>query len=274
MNVKPWLKNIEPLQPSKSCPRSTFNDMFLIHSRVILYSEMVEILVGKDKKEAVIVHKDLLTLHSMFFTDLFIEKDQDVDRKISISAKPSLFADFISWIYTGEFLKVENNALAGGTTVDDLWALGSLFRAPAFQNFCMDDCRNYCKASETDETQPWPFIQGIKQMYSLTQPEAKLRKLAIHSLSYKNPLQENKKGSPAWKEWKSLLSGHVSEDDEHWLQEIQDDFVEEIGKDWNGIPPVSTIFHCTTLSRKDSSRHKHYLILTNDDPRCLLIKHY
>jgi hypothetical protein len=209
--------------------------MFLIHSRVIIYSETVEIFVGKEK-ETVNVHKDLLTLHSMYFTDLFNEKDSDADRKIEISAKPSLFADFISWVYTGEFLKVENNALAGETSVDDLWALGRFFRAPAFQNFCMDDCRSYCKASETDDMQPWPFIQGIKQMYSLTRPEAKLRKLAIHSLSYKNPLQENKKGSLAWKEWKSLLTAHVSEEDEPWLQEIQVDFVEEVGKDWDGIP--------------------------------------
>jgi hypothetical protein len=105
----------------------------------------------------------------------------------------------------------------------------------------MDDCRNYCKASETDREQPWPFIKGIKQMYYVTQPESKLRKLAIHSLSYKNPLHENEKGSPVWKEWKLLLTGQVSEKDEPWLREIQVDFALEAGKDWNGISPVSAL---------------------------------
>jgi hypothetical protein len=247
--------------------------MFLIHRRVILYSGMVELFVGEQEKETVNVHKDLLTLHSTYFTTLFSEKDPDVDEKIEILAKPPLFADFISWIYTGEFLKVENNALAGGAAVDDLWALGSLFKAPAFQNFCMDDCRNYCKASETDEMQPWPFILGIKQMYFLTQPDSKLRKLAIHSLSYKNPLRENEKGSLAWKEWKSLLSGNISEADEPWLQEIQDDFVEEVGQDWNGIPPVSASYSTLPSLGKtavDTKITQHQLTKT---PWCLLNKH-
>jgi hypothetical protein len=109
--------------------------MSLTRTRVILYSETVEIFVGKEKKETVNVIKDLLTLHSMFFTNLFSKKSPYVDKKIAVSVKPSLFADFVSWIYAGEFLKVENNALAGGPAVDDLWALGRFFRAPAFQHF-------------------------------------------------------------------------------------------------------------------------------------------
>ena len=94
--------------------------MFLIRTRVIVYSETVKILVGKEKKETVNVHKDLLTLHSTYFTNLFSEKGRDVDKKIAVSVEPPLFADFVSWIYTGEFLKVEKNALAGGAHRLDL----------------------------------------------------------------------------------------------------------------------------------------------------------
>jgi hypothetical protein len=220
--------------------------MVLIHSRVILYSETVEIFAGKQQKETFTVHKDLLTLHSTYFSNFFSEKGPDVDKKAAISAKPSLFADFVSWIYFGEFLKVDNNALEGGAAVDELWELGRFFGAPAFQNFCMDDCRNYCKASETSATEPWPFIEGIKLMYSITPRPCPLRSLAVDSLSYKNPLQENKEGSLVWKEWDSLLTGQISK--EPWIKELQGDFVRVVGKHWNGIPPVSAFWNCTSLS--------------------------
>jgi hypothetical protein len=179
----------------------------------------------------------LLALHSTYFSNIFGEKGPGVEKKISISAKPSLFADFVSWIYFGEFLKVKNDALEGDAAVDDLWALGRFFKAPAFQNFCMDDCRTYCKASETDPTQPWPFIKGIKLMYSITPRGSELRKLAVDSLTYKNPLQEHKKGSAVWKQWKTLLTGQNSKD--AWVNDLRENFALEAGTDWKKIPPVS-----------------------------------
>ncbi|KAF4626063.1 hypothetical protein G7Y89_g12100 [Cudoniella acicularis] len=207
-----------------------------ITAQVIIYSETVEVFAGTEQKQTFVVHKDLLTLHSTYFSNLFSDKGLDMDKKISITVKPSLFADFVSWIYMGKFLKVENNALEGGTAVNKLWELGRFFRAPAFQNFCMDDCRNYRKASETDPEQPWQFIEGIELMYSLTPPGSLLRSLAVQSLSYKNPLQENEKGSPDWKKWKSLLTG-TRPDDDIWVKELQRDFALEAGKDWDEIPP-------------------------------------
>jgi hypothetical protein len=223
-----------------------FNDMFLMHTRVILYCEMVQLLVGKEK-ETVIVHKDLLALHSIYFTTLFREKGPDADKKIAVNVKSSLFAEFVSWIYTGEFLEVENNALASGAAVDDLWALGRDFKAPAFQNFCMDDCRKYCKALEMELMQPWPFIEGMGLMYSLTQPKSWLRKLAIHSVSYKNPLQENEEGSPVYEKWKSFLTGQIrnkkgEEIKEPWVKELPNDWAVEAGKKWDGIASVSNFY--------------------------------
>jgi hypothetical protein len=201
-------------------------------------------LAGNEDKQTFIVHRDLLAVHSTYFLDLFKDKGHGVDKQITISTKPSLFADFVSWIYFGEFLKVKNDALEGSAAVDDLWEWGRFFEAPAFQNFCMDDCRAYCKASDTNPTEfPWPFVSGIKQMYSITPKESQLRKLAVNSLSYKNPLHKNRKGSAAWKEWKALLTGQHSQ--EAWINDLREDFALEAGKDWKKIPPVSA---CTLLT--------------------------
>jgi BTB/POZ domain len=234
-----------------SSAQSSFNDTALIHSRVILYSETVEIFAGnqQQQKQTFVVHKDLLTLHSLYFTRLFSDKGLGGDKKIAIAAKPSLFADFVAWIYFGEFLEVENDALDGGTTVDDLWELGRFFGAPGFQNFCMDDCRTYCKGSDTNPARfPWPFVKGIKQMYATTPRGSRLRALARDSLSYKNPLQENKKGSAVWKEWRALLTGQSSK--ESWVNDLREDFALEVGKDWKGVAPVSAFYHCTSPALK------------------------
>jgi hypothetical protein len=234
---------IEPLRPSKPCVlpswQSPFKELILIYGRIIIYSETVTILAGMEEKQSFNVHKDLLAVHSTYFSNLLSEKGLGADEKISIPANASLFADFISWVYFGEFLKVENDALEGEQAVDDLWELARYFQAPAFQNFCMDDCRTYCKASETDpKSSPWPFVEGIKKMYSITPRGSKLRKLAVDSLSYKNPLHENKRGSAVWKEWKALLTGQNSR--EAWINDLREDFAVEAGTDWNNIPPVSS----------------------------------
>jgi hypothetical protein len=211
-----------------------------------MYSEVVEIYAGKEK-QTFFVHKDLLALHSTYFRNFFSDKGAGVEKKLTVAAKPSLFADFVSWIYFGEYLKVKNDALEGNTAVDHLWELGRLFKAPAFQNFCMDDCRTYCKASELDPDQPWPFVYGIKQMYSITPKGSPLRKLAVDSLTYKNPLQEKKKGSAVWKEWKALLTGQNSK--EAWINDLREDFALEAGRDWKKMPPVSTFPTITSARR-------------------------
>jgi hypothetical protein len=98
-------------------------------------------------------------------------------------------------------------------------------------------------------------------------------------VSHKNPLQENEEGSPVYEKWKSFLTGQIlnkkgEKIKEPWVKELPKDWAVEAGKNWGGIAPVSEFYHCTTLSRKDSSRHKHYLTPTNDDLPCLLIEHY
>jgi hypothetical protein len=183
-----------------------------------------------------------LTLHSGYFSNLLGNKGPGEDMKITVFKNPSFFADFVSWIYIGEFLKVPNDALEGEAAVDDLWELGRFFKAPAFQNFCMDDCRTYCKRSETDPKSIWPFVNGIKLMYSITPKGSPLRKLAVDSLTYKNPLHTNKKGSAAWKEWKALLTGQNSK--EAWIKDLREDFALEAGKNWKKMAPVRVESPC------------------------------
>ncbi|KAE9367560.1 hypothetical protein N431DRAFT_513969 [Stipitochalara longipes BDJ] len=183
-----------------------------ITGQIILYSETVEVFVGKEQKQTFVVHKDLLALHSTYFSNLLSDNGLDENMKINVFAKPSLFADFVSWIYFGEFLKVKNDALEGAAAVDDLWELGRFFKAPAFQNFCMDDCRTYCKASETDPNSPWPFVTGIKQMYSITPKGSRLRKLAVDSdiqepLAYEQERQYSLEGVEGIAHWAELHRG-------------------------------------------------------------------
>jgi hypothetical protein len=117
---------IEPLRPSKPCVlpswQPPFKELILIYGRIILYSETLTILAGMEEKQSFNVHKDLLAVHSTYFSNLLSEKGLGADEKISIPANASLFADFISWVYFGEFLKVENDALEGEQAVDDLWS--------------------------------------------------------------------------------------------------------------------------------------------------------
>jgi hypothetical protein len=115
---------------------------------------MVELLVGEDAKQRTIyVHRDLLTLYSETISKHFNEVEQEEQHDVKpliIAQKAPHVADFVSWIYVGEFLKIGNSDLAGGQAVDELWQLGHELKAPAFQNFCMDDCRTYYKESETN----------------------------------------------------------------------------------------------------------------------------
>jgi len=202
-----------------------------------MYSKTVQVLIGEKEKQAFLVHRDLLTLHSSYFRKELKDKGLDEDCKISVPVKPTLFVDFISWMYFGEFIQLRNKALEGGTSVDPLWELGRFLEAPGFQNFCMDDCRTYCKDSDTNANILWPHIPYIELMYFVAPRGSRLRKLALDSLTYKNPLHTNKKGSAAWKKWKDLLTGQNAE--EAWKSDLREDFALEAGKDWEKIAPVS-----------------------------------
>lgn len=67
--------------------------------RIIIYRETVAILAGMEEKQSFNFHKDLLAVHSRYFSNLFSEDGLGADEKISIPANASLFFDFISWVH-------------------------------------------------------------------------------------------------------------------------------------------------------------------------------
>jgi hypothetical protein len=127
------------------------------------------------------------------------------DSKIALpSIKPSLFGDFVSWIYTDNYLPVESTSLGVAEPCTELWAMGNFlqvkpslgmtllfpileidsnYQAPSFQNFCFDDYRNWCK----ENIDNWPCISDIKQIYNITSKGSLLRQFAAQSMTYKNP---------------------------------------------------------------------------------------
>jgi hypothetical protein len=178
------------------------------------------VFVGKENQPFTI-HKDLLILHAGYFRNFF--HDAADDTKVALpNIKPSLFIDFISWLYTGKFLDVSNEALGGGPRTDMLWELGRSLRCPAFQNLCMDDCRIYCQ----DPAAPWPYVEAISTMYTLTKKGSLLRKFAAHSMMCKNPFTELEEGSREYKKWEKLLEK---------CPDLATDMVK--GKNWNGTRP-------------------------------------
>ncbi|PMD19539.1 hypothetical protein NA56DRAFT_203995 [Hyaloscypha hepaticicola] len=52
-----------------------------------------------EEKQSFNFHKDLLAVHSRYFSNLFSEDGLGADEKISIPANASLFFDFISWVH-------------------------------------------------------------------------------------------------------------------------------------------------------------------------------
>jgi hypothetical protein len=74
----------------------------------MLDHSVATVFVGEGKDESLfVVHKDLLMLHSVYFTNLLT--DIHDDQKIGLSfpegpfktPSPPQFAYFISWLYTG-----------------------------------------------------------------------------------------------------------------------------------------------------------------------------
>jgi hypothetical protein len=212
--------------------------MVLIQSRVITCSEIAKILVGNQDYQVFMVHKDLLALHSGYLSNLFNERETGANNEVEVRNEPSLFANFVSCIYSGDLLNLRDGIFEAA--LYELWELGDFLEAPAFQNFCMnlyrERCRRQLEPGPGMTMEIAPYIPAIKQIY-LTPRGSLLRSLTIDTLSYKNPLQVNDRGSPSWEEWKTILTGQIS--NEALSRNFRNDFVLEAGKDLDGIPPVS-----------------------------------
>ncbi|CZR66090.1 uncharacterized protein PAC_15991 [Phialocephala subalpina] len=196
-----------------------------ITAKITPFCPTIPIFVGADK-QLFNVQKELLTLHSGYFKNQFKNQEEDDEEKPILlpTVKPPLFADFVAWMYTATFLKLDNDAFGGGAQTDHLWGLGSFLRAPAFQNFCMDDCREYCK----DPNNPWPVLSYIELMYKIGDKGSKLRLFAAHSVLRRHPLKSFEKGSEEYKAWEGLF--------EEWPDLLRD-MNKAAVKKWNGAFP-------------------------------------
>ena len=131
--------------------------------RVILFSEVVRLIVGTDKK-IFRVHKDMLCLHSCSFAARFSDSsfdEDDEDEEIALPViKAALFADFVSYLYTGSFLRVlaDISGEPGGVGASELWELGTFLKAPGFQNMRLDSFRANFKQGNTS----WPHVGEIE----------------------------------------------------------------------------------------------------------------
>lgn len=131
---------------------------------------MVDVFVGQDK-QVFSIHKDLLALHSTYFSTLF-DADED-DSKIELSQfkfKAVTFADFHAWLYSGEFLDADGEMadaegleMVGGG--ESQWLLSQFLEAPAFENLCVD--RHFREACEA-EPKHWMYASNIELVYLMT----------------------------------------------------------------------------------------------------------
>lgn len=179
----------------------------LICKRVVSSSEIVVIFVGeKEEKRPFFVHKDLIALHSRYFQDHFHSSplsppDSEEEKKTILPQyQASIFADFNSWLYSGDFLRV-GSALNDVTLFQDLWRLGSYLRAPNFQNFCMEAILDEYEEEQTR----WMFADHVEYVYKSTAKNSLHRKLTAHVIYCNNPFPKLEAGSKALREWNALF---------------------------------------------------------------------
>jgi hypothetical protein len=86
---------------------------------------MITVFVGEEK-ETFPVHKDLLKLHSgLIFEHLAQEPENG---KVSLpTLKPSMFAEFVLWMYTDDFLQVDHPS-GEEDPCTQLWAMGAILK--------------------------------------------------------------------------------------------------------------------------------------------------
>jgi hypothetical protein len=92
---------------------------------------MITVFVGEEK-ETFAVHRDLLKLHSGLVREHFEWRaagDSD-DGKLALpNFKPGLFAEFVAWMYMGDFLQDMDQPLGEEDPCTQLWTMGAHLKA-------------------------------------------------------------------------------------------------------------------------------------------------
>ncbi|KAE9364780.1 hypothetical protein N431DRAFT_355108 [Stipitochalara longipes BDJ] len=217
-----------PHESSYRCQlEAKFGEYCNISTKIISTSQMITVFVGEGK-ETFAVHKDLLKLHSGLIREYLADDGGEDDSsrddmgKLSLpTVKPTMFADFVSWMYNGNYLQDAKEAKKEEEDVcTQLWTMGAFLKAPGFQNFCMDDYQTWCKQN----SQSWPSVAGIELIYKLAAKGSLFRRFAAHSVHCKPPFEGCKEGSKEHKEWSDFLDR---------CPELVMDMA-LMGKSWNG----------------------------------------
>jgi hypothetical protein len=163
--------------------------------------ESITIFVGLNQN-AFHANKTLLALHSGYLKEKIAEIEQQDEQKISLpEVNACQFAEFICWIRSYRWVPVD---IHGDLDClgERFWQLGSLLKAPGFQNVAMDDIRRWCKDPETKD---WPNRKDVDLIYRLTTPDTKLRKFAADSVACRNPFEKYTEDEEEYKAWEQLF---------------------------------------------------------------------
>ncbi|KUJ07535.1 uncharacterized protein LY89DRAFT_631082 [Mollisia scopiformis] len=187
-------------------------------AKIAPFCPTILISVGSSK-QIFTVPRDLLTLHSGYFKELFASPREDEDEKIALPLlSPMDFGNFVSWIYIGRTLSA---ATASATR---FWVVGEFLSAPAFQNWCIDIYRNKLLLAANRS----PHRDNVRLAYEKSGKGSKLRKFLAHCSARLGPLESHAEGSDQHTAWKVLF------------QEFPDltyDIAAIAGKDWKGTMP-------------------------------------
>jgi hypothetical protein len=184
---------------------------------------MVNVVVG-DEEQAFPVHRDLLALHSPHFSERLTA---GITKILLPHVGPLIFADFVSWMYTGDVLNTgprARQALPGLRRISEGWTLGRFLKAPGFQNRILDFYRLRSRCAPNN----WVCIELVEATYGVSNRGSLIRRYTADLLSYNSPFTPLEEGSASFKVWEALLER---------IPDLKHDLAVRIGKQWNGSHP-------------------------------------
>lgn len=185
---------------------------------MVPFSPVVSLSI-RPKKAIFTTQKDVLILHSDFFRDQFTILGEDA--KIALpEAEPLAFLDYLSWIYTGEFVHLHK--LNQHMTIQECYELGTLLRAPAYQNAVMDICRDMQSSLQLSQD------STVETTFLTCRKGSKLRKFVAHCIARDSPFEKYKEDSNEYKKWTALL--------QKW-PDLSLEIATIAGKKWNSTYP-------------------------------------
>ncbi|KUJ19044.1 uncharacterized protein LY89DRAFT_731469 [Mollisia scopiformis] len=180
----------EPKQCEEFLQIADIIDHITIIAKVMVGSKTINVAVGEGEQMQVFeVHRDVLTLLSGEAGTRIQDAAEPDEEELELpEIKPALFADFISWMYSGDFLQAPK--IDPNTSAEHIWTMGQFLQAPSFQNFCM---KTSIISDYRDEKRNWMTAASLKSVYRVTKKDSKLRKLAADLVNCLQPHREGTK---------------------------------------------------------------------------------